>query len=142
MSDPNTRVQRGVDDFIGGIDRAHLRPMQREGHLCAARCYENGSSTQEQVQQCAQQCSLKTTRAEQVLNQELKGFQERLQRCAMSCRDSVQDRVPTDGSNLQPAQIAALQSEVETCANKCVDTHLGLLPNMKSRVASSIKSMQ
>ena len=61
---------------------------------------------------------------------ELNTFQQRLQRCAMGCRDSVQDRVPASGGELSPTQVSALQAEVELCANRCVDDHLKLLPKM------------
>ena len=80
------------------------------------------------------------SKAEQALNVELNTFQQRLQRCAMGCRDSVQDRVPTGGGELSPAQVTALQSEVEKCANSCVDDHLKLLPKMRQRVEAVVQS--
>lgn len=140
--DPSSRMQQAVEGVIGELERSSLRPLQREGFVCSAHCCENASFSHQQVQQCVQQCSVKAQQAESVLSQELKGFQERLQRCAMQCRDRVQDRVPADGRQMAPHEMAVLQAEVETCSNKCVDEQIALLPRLKKRVESGISAMR
>lgn len=50
--------------------------------------------------------------AEKLLSSELQQFQQRVQRCAMDCRDAAQMKLPTDPEKQTPSMVASLQSEV------------------------------
>jgi len=133
-------MQSAVEGMLEKIDRSHLRPMRRESFLCCAKCCESDSSNEE-LQRCVQSCQAKTAAVENMLSQELEGFQARIQRCAMSCSDKAQDQVPGDPSKHAPDLMARLQKEAEACANKCVDEHVKSLSKINDRVVAQIKRM-
>lgn len=33
-----SRVQQAIKEFVNDVDQTHLRPMERNMHLCAADC--------------------------------------------------------------------------------------------------------
>ena len=43
------RVQQAIKGFVGDVDQTHLRPMEKNMHLCAAECCGQTSSTIEAV---------------------------------------------------------------------------------------------
>jgi len=137
MEDPSARIQSAADDIIGSIERGSIRKLRKSAFECSAKCCDNVSSDHNGLQSCVQQCSQKVARAEQMLSSELQHFQQRLQRCAMSCQDQVRDKIPMDGSG-DPALMRKLEQQVVACSNACVDAHINLLGGVKRRVEDGI----
>ncbi|EEB13138.1 conserved hypothetical protein [Pediculus humanus corporis] len=50
---------------------------------------------------------------------------EEQKRCVMSCNDRIRDKI---GANANESEIARYTKEFESCAEKCVDSHLDLVP--------------
>ncbi len=137
--DPNARMQQAVEGVLGGLDRATLRPLRRDAFLCSAKCCESATSSPEQLQGCVEACQQRVGAVEQAVQNELAQFQQRLQRCAMTCSDKVQEKLPADPAKHTPELIAKLQAEAEACANKCVDSHIPQLNKIPERVAALAK---
>nr|XP_053657473.1 protein FAM136A-like isoform X2 [Cherax quadricarinatus] len=77
-------------------------------HLCAAVCCEKTENSVDQVHRCIESCSTPLTQAQSFVQNELSQFQERLQRCVMTCQDRVRDQVTADTSEAQGWRLGAL----------------------------------
>lgn len=110
-------------------------------HRCAAACCEDKDASAESVQRCIQNCNRRLEVAQNVVQEEFNHFQNRLQRCIMTCNDTIRDKA---GANPSDAEIAKYQKEFEGCARKCVDSHIDLIPNIlkKMRETFSKKEFQ
>ena len=132
------KLQSAVEGLIDAVDKQHFRSMQKEAFLCAAKCCDAKGSYSD-MQQCVTQCQQKMSAAETVLGGELEAFQGRLQRCAVSCRDAVADKV---GPNTSQTELQSLQTQVDNCTGKCVDDHIATLPAIKKRVDDTLAKMR
>ena len=54
----------------------------------------------------------------------------------MDCQDQVRDAV---GPNTKEAEVAKYRGQMESCVLKCVDVHLGLIPNMMKRMKETLQ---
>ncbi|XP_052860654.1 protein FAM136A isoform X2 [Anopheles cruzii] len=106
------RIEMEITRQLDDLDRTVLRKMQADMHDCAAKCCKDMNSSMDTVQQCVERCSVPAQRAQQHVESEINSFNSRLQRCVMDC------------------DIAKYTAEFERCAIKCVDKHVGILPNM------------
>jgi hypothetical protein len=67
--------------------------------------------------------------------------QNRLQRCASECQDRARDALPLNG-NASESKLASVQKDMESCTNKCVDTHVKLLPALQRRVEEAVDQVK
>ena len=44
-----SRVQNSIKEFVNDVDQTHLRPMERNMHLCAAECCGKNNATIDEV---------------------------------------------------------------------------------------------
>ena len=95
------------------LDKQYYRPMQKKTYLCSAECMDHGHFSQEQLQQCVQRCSVPLQQAQQVQQQEMGQFQERLSRCAQSCQDVARDQLPIDAT--AQAHVDVFAEAARTC---------------------------
>jgi hypothetical protein len=66
-------------------------------------------------------------------------FQESLNRCVLTCQDSVKDKV----SPATPeAEVNKYRMEFESCAIKCCDISVAKLPNLAKKVEETMKTGQ
>mmetsp|Transcript_5909 Transcript_5909/g.6795 ORF Transcript_5909/g.6795 Transcript_5909/m.6795 type:complete len:140 (+) Transcript_5909:246-665(+) len=138
--DPNARLQQATEAMIGRLAKDHLRPLHKKAFLCSADCCDKVDS-HEAFQTCINSCQQKPAGAEKLLQRELEHFQQRIQRCALDCRDKAQDKLPADQSKHTPDLMAKLQTEVEGCVNKCVDANIASLKSIESRFKASVKNL-
>ena len=73
---------------------------------------------------------------EQVISHEIGQFQNRIQRCVMSCQDSIKDKYPSLEQN--SPQVAKAEKDMMVCANSCVDKHLILLKTMSTKFTTDL----
>ncbi|XP_065367946.1 protein FAM136A-like [Calliphora vicina] len=127
------RIEQAVTEMIDDMDKTHLRKMQTDMHLCAAKCCQDTSASVDSVQRCVDRCSQPLTRAQNYVQHELGEFQGRLQRCVMQCNDDIKVKMP---ANPKEDDIAKFTDQFERCAIKCVDKHVGLIPTMMKTMKS------
>ena len=132
------KLQSAVEGLIDAVDKQHFRSIRKQAFLCSAACCD-AKGTHEELQACVTSCQTKMVGAESVLGAELEAFQGRLQRCAMTCRDSVADKVTAQPT---PQELNALQAQVDTCASKCVDDNVASLGAMKKRVDDALARLR
>ena len=105
----------------------------KESFSCAAKCCINASS--KSLNQCAEQCMRKMPVMQKIVQQEMQAFQERLQRCQMSCNDEARDRVSmADINKLSDSARDQLQQDVMKCANKCFVQYREKIPALYGRI--------
>ncbi|KAK8753041.1 hypothetical protein OTU49_002201 [Cherax quadricarinatus] len=102
------RIQEAMTALVDDLDKTYLRGIQRAMHLCAAVCCEKTENSVDQVHRCIESCSTPLTQAQSFVQNELSQFQERLQRCVMTCQDRVRDQVTADTSEAQGWRLGAL----------------------------------
>ena len=136
------RIERAVTEMIDDMDKAHMRKMQTEMHLCAAKCCQDMTCSVDSVQRCVERCSQPLTNAQNYVQNELGEFQGRLQRCVMQCNDDIKVKMPADPS---AADVSKYTGQFERCAVQCVDKHVGLIPTLmktiKTVLAKEAESM-
>ncbi len=137
--DPNElqrKLQTAVDQMLESIDKTVLRPMQKETYEKMATCFDSNTASNRQIQNCVEQSSQKVKMAEQVISNEMKQFQSRLERCSKACEDEVMDRMKYGSGNQQEAE-----AQMMTCAAKCVDKHLDLLKSVQSQLERDLNNI-
>ncbi|KAL1377715.1 hypothetical protein pipiens_016072 [Culex pipiens pipiens] len=131
------RIELELSQRVDDLDRTILRKMQAEMHECAARCCHDSGSSMDAVQRCVENCSGPVMRAQQHVEKELGGFNNRLQRCVMDCNDTIKDKM---GANPSESDISKYTGMFERCAIKCVDKHVDLLPGLFKSIQQTIAS--
>ncbi|KAF5304772.1 hypothetical protein FQA39_LY09549 [Lamprigera yunnana] len=119
------RVEQEMTKMIDDIDKQFLRKMQADMHRCAAKCCDNLDVSLERVQRCVESCSVPLNNAQRYVEKEIENLQKRLQRCVMQCNDEIKDKMGPTPSDSEVHRYSAI---FESCAIKCVDTHVNLVP--------------
>ncbi|XP_067930780.1 protein FAM136A-like [Watersipora subatra] len=139
MEESNSRVQVAINKLVDDVDKSCLRKMQIEMFQCSAQCCQNYDLSVHQVQECVQRCQAPSERADQYLQSEMQGFQSRLQRCAMDCKDKATDKL---GANPTEKEKQAATSTMEKCVVNCVDTNLLAIPKLFDRITQTVKQQK
>ena len=76
---------------------------------------------------------------QQIVQQEMQTFQQRLQRCQMNCNEEALDKVSmADMSMLSDSARDQLQNQVMQCNNKCFSQFREKVPALYSRIESQV----
>jgi len=129
------RVQDEMGSVINEIDKSHLRRIQRQMHECAAKCCASETASLEDTHSCIERCSGTVHKAQNYVQNEVGGFQERLQRCVLDCQDKSRDKLTANASD---GEIERLKNEFEVCAVHCVNENLTVLPALLKRMRASL----
>nr|ACO15425.1 FAM136A [Caligus clemensi] len=131
------RVQNAIKTFVNGLDKSHIRGMDRTMHECAAACLSDTEASIDSVHSCIDRCQAPTLRAQKFVQSELEQFQSSLSRCILSCQDEVKDKLSPSSTE---AEITKFRSEFDTCAiNRC-DKNIARLPNITKKVRDTLDS--
>ena len=107
-------MEKLQDNMIDKI----FRPLMKDAFSCAAKCCITAKSRD--LNNCANDCQKKMPMMQQIVQQEMQTFQQRLQRCQMNCNEEAQDKVSmADMSMLSDSARDQLQNQVMQCNNKC-----------------------
>jgi hypothetical protein len=140
MDAKQEHLQQSVDATIDSIDKQHFRSIRKTSFLCSATCCDT-SSTHMKLNECVNTCEQRMINAESILQQELNQFQQRLQRCALSCRDNVMAKVNT-ASPPNENQMKEFQSAVDKCVSTCIDESISSLGPLKKRVDGELAKLR
>nr|CAB3244287.1 protein FAM136A [Phallusia mammillata] len=125
------KIDEAAGDMQRDLEKHHIRKLQRHMFLQSAGCCENTSATAEQVQECIRNSQTPLTKVQGIIKQELEEFQQRLQRCMMTCQDRAKDQMATSGQ-------AEVEKKFADCMCVCADDHLKLIPLMKMRLETAM----
>jgi len=137
----NAEMDREAQRVLDEVERKNLRPRARETYACAVKCYDKAgtNSSQQQIQQCVQQCQVPFQQSQHMVNQEVQFFQDRLNRAMMACQDEVRDLMTQDIQS-NPKQMEKMESIATSCFTKVVKSHIGMLPDMKKRIVNQLNT--
>ena len=130
------RLQDAVNIMMDDIDKKRIRIMQKNIYVKMAACcdIENPNNRDE----CLQRTSLPMQRAQQLIQNEMNQFQNRLQRCSLACEDEVKDRF--DLSNEK--DMDKIQKYHLGCATQCVDKQLALLKGIQNKLEKELDQLK
>ncbi|CAH1782856.1 unnamed protein product, partial [Owenia fusiformis] len=139
MDQVQARVQSAITEAVNTLDKEHLRKMQADMYKCSAACCEKPYYSMDQVQNCVEKCSGPINQGQRFMQTEMQNYQDRLQRCALDCQDTIRDKV---GPNTSEAEVAKHKKDLEKCVVKCADTHIGAIPSMLTRMRDTLKKLE
>lgn len=137
MDEAVSRVQKAVTTMISTLDKDSLRLMQAEMYRCSTKCCEDKNGTLDDVQNCIDRCTARVNKAQNYVQGEIQMFQDRLQRCVMSCDDKTRDKMTFSTTE---GDMAKLRSDMEKCACKCADEHIQLLPGLTKKMLDNLST--
>lgn len=113
------------------LEKEHVRNSQRKSFICSSKCCEDSISSAEQVQKCIENCQRPLVQWQNTAKQELERFQNRIQRCMVTCQDNAQDDVNAIGESMA-------KDKFESCLYKCAEDHLHILPRIEHKLRESL----
>ena len=102
-----------------------------------ADCYSSKTSTSKEIESCLQGCSKPVSTIQNIVQNEMNGFQNRLERCSLSCQDEVNDKFRNLDLNNSTNSLAANKLML-SCSSSCVDKSLALLKSIQAKIESDI----
>lgn len=93
--------------------------VQKEMHLCAAKCCDDSNASMDVVQGCIDRCSQPVNRAQQYVQKELGDYQGRLQRCVMVTK--------CDSTFFNSAPPRPLRQQLQICHNFLFQLHVSFI---------------
>ncbi|KAK7477072.1 hypothetical protein BaRGS_00031658 [Batillaria attramentaria] len=137
MDGAQARVQKAVNSMVSSLDKDSLRKLQADMYRCSTKCCEDKITSLEEVQQCIDSCSTRVNNAQNYIQSEIQMFQNRLQRCVLSCEDKIRDKI---SSTTNEGDMAKFRKEVEACAVKCADEHVNVIPQITKKMLNNLSS--
>ncbi|KAH9513203.1 hypothetical protein Btru_034366 [Bulinus truncatus] len=123
--------------MVNSLDTECLRRMQVDMYQCSAKCCQDTKASLEDVQKCIDNCSKDVNKAQAYLQNEIELFQNRLQRCAMSCQDKLRDELPAKPSD---KDVERGRFTLEKCVIQCADKHVELVPALTKKMLETLKN--
>lgn len=131
------KLQGAVDNMLDSIDKQRMRPIQKKAYLCSAGCFDSKTSSQQQLQNCIDQCTSPVQHSQNVIQNEMQMFQDRLKRCADECQSDANMSI-TPEVRTNPSLMDSVQKKTMKCLSVCVDRNLSLIRTVQSRIESEI----
>ena len=132
MEQLQQQLQQLVSSSMDQLEKMKIRPIQKAGYECCARCFDDAEISQEGLQHCQKGCMRPLESINQIVNQEVNQFQNGLNSCVQYCQTNVQSMATGSSDN------SALQREFEECGKKCFQDYIGRTGPLVSRIESSI----
>ncbi|KAF8730832.1 hypothetical protein HU200_016696 [Digitaria exilis] len=120
----------GVQDHVN-FTMQFLICIQQAYFKCAYDCFDRRRN-QEGINNCVENCSVPVLTANNLVENEMAKFQERLNRSLMVCQDKF------EAAKLQKMKMDATQ-ELESCVNRSIDDSIRVLPHVVEQIKSSLK---
>lgn len=139
----NARIEGAAKIGIDEIERTYMRPLARRSYQCAVDCYDKAGSKgpSEQLEHCTRQCQIPYQQGNQIFQQEIGQFQERLSRSMMQCNDQANEMITPDMQD-NPAKMRKVEETVLKCIAQTVEKSIANLNPMKQRLAASLKDLK
>jgi hypothetical protein len=137
MEGAQASVEDAISKMVNSLDTGCLRKMQFDMYSCSAKCCENRKASLDDVQRCIDNCSTDVNKAQNYLQNEIEMFQNRLQRCAMSCQDKIRDTLPAKPTD---KDMTSGRANLEKCVIECAQSHVELVPGLTKKILDNLKS--
>ncbi|XP_043706497.1 protein FAM136A [Telopea speciosissima] len=126
LNEVNVAAQKqlsGVQDHVNFT-------LQKEYFNCAHKCFDR-SRRHEEISNCVENCSVPVLTANNLVENEMAKFQERLQRSLMVCQDRF------EAAKLQQHKSGAID-EMESCVEQAITDGIQQLPHIVDRLKASL----
>ncbi|XP_066342855.1 uncharacterized protein [Miscanthus floridulus] len=124
-------VNATVQQHLAGVQDHVNFTMQQAYFKCAYDCFDR-RRTQEGINSCVENCSVPVLTANNVVENEMAKFQERLNRSLIVCQDKF------EAAKLQKLKTDATQ-ELESCVNRSIDDSIRVLPHVVEQIKSTLQ---
>ncbi|CAL4994778.1 unnamed protein product [Urochloa decumbens] len=124
-------VNAAAQHHLAGVQDHVNFTMQQAYFKCAYDCFDRRRN-QEGINNCVENCSVPVLTANNLVENEMAKFQERLNRSLMVCQDKF------EAAKLQKMKTDAAQ-ELESCVNRSIDDSIRVLPHVVEQIKSSLK---
>ncbi|CAL5414179.1 unnamed protein product [Camellia sinensis] len=104
--------------------------LQQSYFKCAYQCFDR-TRTQDEINNCVENCSVPVLRAQNLVDTEMAKFQERLNRSLMVCQDKF------EAAKLQQIRSDATK-DLESCVDQSIQDSVKTLPHLVGRLKSSL----
>lgn len=131
------QLQDSVDKMMDRMSKQSLRPLQKKSYLCMAQCLDNQNLTDQQVNNCLQNCGRSSQVVQNMIQNEMNSFQSKIQRCSQVCQDDANSMVTPEISK-NPNEISKIEKVMLDCSKSCVNKHVAMLPAMEAKLLSEI----
>ena len=129
------RLQEGVNAMVEQIQAHKTNPMQKLMYLKMADCCD--LKQQSAMQSCLERASMPVQVAQNIIQNEMSQFENRIARCSQDCNDQVRDQFANQDVSNPKIQEQAMK-KANACMSTCVDKHLALLKGIKARIEKEI----
>ncbi|XP_003741187.1 protein FAM136A [Galendromus occidentalis] len=136
-ADASQRVQKAMENAFDEIDKAKVRRVQRDMHLCAAKCCDDSTKSAEQVHNCIENCQDSFTSIRGIIAKEFSHFQRKLELCAKKCESDMRDTIPVKATQ---ADVDKYSKQFDSCIVKCADENIDGIPTMLRRLKELLTS--
>jgi len=130
IDDKASEIQRDLEKNI-------IRKIQAASLRNGAKCCDNLTASAEEVHACVQRTQQPVAQVQSVIKKELDDFQQRLQRCLMTCQDRAKDAM-TANSTLNGVDRKSVEGKFADCMCICADEHFNLLPLVRQRLVDDL----
>lgn len=131
------QIQGEVDKAMEDVTATKLRELQRLVYGGMARCNESKTDSSDKVAECMNKYHHLLQTGSQIIQNEINGFQNRLQRCSMACQDDISDRFPNQGKD-QYENERAFKALLQ-CSKACAATHVTKsLPTITGKIKTEL----
>ncbi|KAB1214313.1 hypothetical protein CJ030_MR5G000456 [Morella rubra] len=129
------RVQQKLHQ-VNIAAKEHLSPLQDHVNFtlqqayfkCAHECFDRRRN-QDEISNCVENCSVPVVRSQQMVENEMAKFQERLNRSLMVCQDKY------EAAKLQKK--AGALNELESCVDQSTQESINMLPHVAGKLKAS-----
>ncbi|XP_059632973.1 uncharacterized protein LOC132275478 [Cornus florida] len=104
--------------------------LQQAYFKCAYECFDR-RRRQEEIGNCVENCSAPVMNAQNLVENEMAKFQERLNRSLMVCQDKF------EGAKLQHTRTDAMK-DLESCVDQSIQDSIKTLPHLVGRLEASL----
>ncbi|XP_068662134.1 uncharacterized protein [Aristolochia californica] len=125
LEEVNTAAQKqlaGIQDHVNFT-------LQQAYFKCAYECFDRKRG-QEGINNCVENCSVPVLRANNMVEEEMGRFQERMKRSLMVCQDKY------EAAKLQQFQRGAV-NDMESCVDQAIKDSVQMLPHIVDRLKIS-----
>mmetsp|Transcript_19951 Transcript_19951/g.24617 ORF Transcript_19951/g.24617 Transcript_19951/m.24617 type:complete len:152 (-) Transcript_19951:826-1281(-) len=138
----NARLEGAAKIVVDEIERSLLRPVARNAYACVVKCYDDAgqNGSVEAIDHCSQRCQAPYQMANNVVQQEVGQFQNRLNRGMMQCNDDASAMITPDVQK-DSRKMKKVEDTILKCISKTVDNQMKQLQPMRQRVASQLKTL-
>lgn len=132
------KVQVALTNTLNEVDQMYTRKLQRDMHICAARCCEQTNDSMEQVYKCVKNCSINYEKSQIYLQNEFDHFQGRVQRCVLQCADDAGDKLGVSPHS-SSSELAKFKKIYNDCVISCANKYVIMVPEFMMRLKESLQ---